>query len=98
MIHVVVMNCLVLSFYEGVGVGVGVGVEVLKVEESESEVLCTDSTALVMTCCSVISGRYRQYIPPKRRYSPSVQHVVITERDIIQILTCVDTDTAIEIY
>jgi hypothetical protein len=30
-----------LSFYEGVGVGV------LKIEESESEVLCTDCTALV---------------------------------------------------
>jgi hypothetical protein len=29
-----------LSFYEGVGV------EVLKIEESESELLCTDSTAL----------------------------------------------------
>jgi hypothetical protein len=32
-----------LSFYEGVGVGVGV----LKIEESESELLCTDSTALI---------------------------------------------------
>jgi hypothetical protein len=32
-----------LSFYEGVGVGV------LKIEESESEVLCTDFTALLDT-------------------------------------------------
>jgi hypothetical protein len=47
MIHVVVMKCLTglpliihMRFYEGVGVGV------LKIEESESEVLCTDSTAL----------------------------------------------------
>jgi hypothetical protein len=30
-----------LSFYEGVGVGL------LKIEESESELLCTDSTALL---------------------------------------------------
>jgi hypothetical protein len=32
-----------LSFYEEVRVGV------LKIEESESELLCTDSTALVIT-------------------------------------------------
>jgi hypothetical protein len=47
MIHVVVMKCLIglpLRFYEGVGVGV------LKIEESEpeSELLCTDSTALLV--------------------------------------------------
>jgi hypothetical protein len=32
-----------LSFYEGVGVGL------LKIQESESELLCTDSTALVVS-------------------------------------------------
>jgi hypothetical protein len=49
MIHVVVMKCFIglpllvyMSFYEGVGVGV------LKIKESESEVLCTDSTALIV--------------------------------------------------
>jgi hypothetical protein len=73
MIHVVVMKCLTLSFYERVGVGVlkieesesevvkieESESEVVKIEESESEVLksedpksesellCTDSTALV---------------------------------------------------
>jgi hypothetical protein len=54
MIHVVAMKCLIgLPFYEGVGAGVlkiqESESEVLKVEESEpeSEVLCTDSTALV---------------------------------------------------
>jgi hypothetical protein len=53
MIQVVAMKCLtslpllihILSFYEGVGVGVGV----LKIEESDSELLCTDSTALRLT-------------------------------------------------
>jgi hypothetical protein len=34
-----------LRFYEGIGFGVGV----LKMEESKSEVLCTDSTALLIT-------------------------------------------------
>jgi hypothetical protein len=33
----------ILRFYEGVGFGV------LKIEDAESEVLCTDSTALVIT-------------------------------------------------
>jgi hypothetical protein len=35
----------VLSFYEGVGIGAGD----LKIEESESEVLCTNSTALFIS-------------------------------------------------
>jgi hypothetical protein len=43
-----------LSFYEGVGVLKieELELEVLKIEESEleSELLCTDSTALVITC------------------------------------------------
>jgi hypothetical protein len=44
-----------LSFYEGEGVRVGVGVEVtvgvrdLKTEELELEVLCTNSTALLIS-------------------------------------------------
>jgi hypothetical protein len=43
-----------LSFYEGVGIGFVVRVGVLKIEESQSEVLCTDSTALVYkTKCAV---------------------------------------------
>jgi hypothetical protein len=37
----------ILRFYEGVGVGV------LKIEESESELLCSDSTALISTHCSL---------------------------------------------
>jgi hypothetical protein len=42
-----------LSFYEGVGVlKIEESVEVLKIEESESELLCTDSTALVSAQCT----------------------------------------------
>jgi hypothetical protein len=37
-----------LSFYEGVGVGLSES-EVLKIEESESELLCTDCTALALS-------------------------------------------------
>jgi hypothetical protein len=43
-----------LSFYEGVGVGIlkieELESEVSKIEESESELLCTDSTAMLATC------------------------------------------------
>jgi hypothetical protein len=56
MIHVVVVKCLIglpslmriELLYEGVGVGVLKieESEVSKIEESESELLCTDSTAL----------------------------------------------------
>jgi hypothetical protein len=48
-----------LSFYEGVGVGVlkfeESEWEVLKIEESESELVCADSTALVLTTIQTIT-------------------------------------------
>jgi hypothetical protein len=50
MIHVVAMKCLIgLPLLMHIGLFEGVGVGVLKIEESESELLCTDSTALVLT-------------------------------------------------
>jgi hypothetical protein len=64
-----------LSPYEaveiGVGIGVGVGVRVgvrargLKIEESESEVLCTDSTALVrlMSIVTLVKPFTTQFEP-----------------------------------
>jgi hypothetical protein len=46
-----------LSFYEAVGIGVRVGD--LKIEELESEVLCTDSTALPHTTAARILKIHR---------------------------------------
>jgi hypothetical protein len=46
MIHVVVMKCLIIPFITLVG-EVRFRVRDLEIEESESEVLCTDSTALM---------------------------------------------------
>jgi hypothetical protein len=59
MIHVVVTKCLIgfLSFYKGVGVGVGVS----QIEELESEVFCTDSTALHLRHCDQLFSLYRHY-------------------------------------
>jgi len=51
----------------------------------------------MVTHCSMVGGygyfgaKYRQYVRPKRQYWPSVQHVVITYRNIIQIFTSVRT-------
>jgi hypothetical protein len=53
MIHVVVMKCLMIAFTILVGLlllgHIYDGVGDLKIEESDSEVLCTDSTALFTT-------------------------------------------------
>jgi hypothetical protein len=53
MIHVVAIQCLLvlpllirIEIFEGVGVAVVVGVLKFEESESESERLCTDSTAL----------------------------------------------------
>jgi hypothetical protein len=63
-----------LSFYEGLGVGVLKieESEVLKIEESESasELLCTDSTALVLTP-AVSSPEIKERVEPYL-YCPSV--------------------------
>jgi len=49
------------------------------------------------THCSMVCGcenfgeKYGQYAPPKRHYSSSIQHGVITYRNIIQIFMSVRT-------